>query len=109
MKSGIEAAQAIFEHIDSEQEIKAFESRMNGSWSMKELYQERNVKKAFKKSMSSGILYAGLNGHLFKGREPWNWINTKKDSECLETKDKHKPIDYPKADNILTFDLLSNH
>ena len=90
MKSGIEAAEAIFENIEKKQEITEFESRMNGSWTLKELYQERNVKKAFKKSMMSGILYAGLNAHLFKGREPWNMINYKKDSECLETKDKHK-------------------
>ena len=90
MKSGIEAAEAIFEHIDKKPEITEFETRMHASWSMKELYQERNVKKAFKRSMASGILYAGLNGHVFKGREPWNLINHKKDSECLETKDKHQ-------------------
>jgi hypothetical protein len=55
-----------------------------------ELYEERNIKKAFKLSMYSGILYAGLSGHIFKGREPWNLINKKKDSECTEKKDKHK-------------------
>lgn len=38
MKSGIEAANAIFEHIDKKTEIHEFEQRMSGTWTMKELY-----------------------------------------------------------------------
>lgn len=42
--------------------------------------------------MYAGILYAGLNGHIFKGKEPWNLINHKKDSECTEKSSLHKVL-----------------
>ena len=63
---------------------------MKKTWTWAELHQERNVKKAFKRSMASGILYAGLTGHILKGREPWQMINKSIDSECTEHKDLHK-------------------
>ena len=63
---------------------------MRKSWTMDELYKERNVKKVFKSGMLPGIAYAGLSGHILKGREPWNLINYKKDSESTEVKSKHQ-------------------
>ena len=42
--------------------------------------------------MFAGILYAGLTGHIFKGKEPWNLINYKTDSESTEKKHLHKVI-----------------
>ena len=63
---------------------------MRKSWVYQELYEERNLKKVFKKNMYAGMIYAGLNGFIFKGREPWNLINYKKDSECTEKKTLHK-------------------
>ena len=65
---------------------------MRGTETWKELYKERNVKKAFKRSMFTGIVYSGLAGHIFKGREPWNLINKIKDSECLQKKEMHRVI-----------------
>ena len=73
-----------------------------------ELYNTRNFKSGFEKGLYAGLLHGGLNLHLTKGKEPWTLAHTKKDSEYTEMKYKHKEIDYPKHDNILTFDLLTN-
>jgi electron-transferring-flavoprotein dehydrogenase len=89
MKSGIEAAKAIYEDIDSKSEIESYEKNMRQSWTWEELYKERNVKKAFKYGMKTGIVYSALAGHIFRGKEPWNLKNTVKDSECTEKKNKH--------------------
>lgn len=45
-----------------------------------------------------------------KGREPWSFRNSRKDADAtLPVGDPAcKPIDYPKPDGVLSFDLLSN-
>ena len=43
-----------------------------------------------------------------KGKEPWTNAHKTKDSETTEPKDKHKEIIYPKPDDKLTFDILTN-
>ena len=45
---------------------------------------------------------------ITKGSEPWTLAHRKKDSDCTEMKSQHKPIEYPKHDGVLTFDLLTN-
>ena len=81
MKSGITAAEEIFENIEKSHEIVSYEEKMKSTWTWKELYEERNVKKAFKKGMAAGIMYSALTGHILKGREPWTMKNTMTDSE----------------------------
>jgi hypothetical protein len=55
----------------------------------------------FKINMYAGILYAGLSGHVFKGREPWDLKNYKTDSESTEKKEKHKVTLIIKGNKIL--------
>lgn len=45
-----------------------------------------------------------------KGREPWSFRNAKRDAETTlpESDPACEPIDYPKADGVLSFDLLNN-
>jgi electron-transferring-flavoprotein dehydrogenase len=43
-----------------------------------------------------------------KGKEPWTLAHKKKDCDTTLPKDQCKPIDYPKHDGVLTFDLLTN-
>lgn len=52
----------------------------------------------------------GLSAHLLKGREPWSFRNTKRDADRTLPVDNGtcRPIAYPKADGVLSFDLLSN-
>lgn len=53
---------------------------------------------------------SGLAAHVLKGREPWSFRNGRKDADAtLPASDPAcKPIDYPKPDGILSFDLLNN-
>jgi hypothetical protein len=42
------------------------------------------------------------------GREPWTFRHTTPDSAMTKPAAAFKPIDYPRPDNQLTFDLLTN-
>lgn len=52
----------------------------------------------------------GLAAHVLKGREPWSFRNGRKDADTtLPVGDPAcPPIEYPKPDGVLSFDLLSN-
>lgn len=52
----------------------------------------------------------GLAAHVFKGREPWSFRTGKKDADTTLRADDPacKPIEYPKPDGVLSFDLLNN-
>jgi len=105
-----------------------YESRLRESWVWKELQSVRNVKPAFHKfGLYGGMMYTGLFYVVGRGKEPWYalvvftffefltlicYIRTLKhdhtDHGSTEPTEKHKPIDYPKPDGKLTFDILSS-
>ena len=68
----------------------------------------RNFKSGFSKGLYAGLAHGGLVQHITKGKEPWTLAHRKRDSEFTEEKSKHKEIQYPKHDGVLTFDLLTN-
>jgi electron-transferring-flavoprotein dehydrogenase len=45
---------------------------------------------------------------ITKGWEPWTFAHRKRDADTTLPKAQCKPIEYPKHDGILTFDLLTN-
>jgi electron-transferring-flavoprotein dehydrogenase len=51
----------------------------------------------------TGLFYVGL-----RSREPWTLKHGKPDNENIEKKEKHQPIEYPKPDGNITFDLLTS-
>ena len=51
----------------------------------------------------TGVFYVGL-----RGKEPWTFKHDNIDAESLEAKEKFKPIEYPRPDGEVTFDLLSS-
>lgn len=69
----------------------------------------RNVRPSFHTSLG---LYGGLVGSGFSiflgGREPWTLSHGAPDYKQLKPINECKPIDYPKPDNKITFDLLSS-
>ncbi|CAN0382185.1 unnamed protein product, partial [Scytosiphon promiscuus] len=75
-----------------------------------ELKEVRNCHASFAKGMLPGLAYTGLAAHVLKGREPWSFRTGKKDAETtLPVGDPAcPPIEYPKPDGVLSFDLLSN-
>lgn len=115
MKSGMVAAEAIFDAIESGKSETAgidpvsYETRLKESWVWKELHAVRNVKPAFHKyGTFGGMMYTGIFYVLARGKEPWTFKHAHTDHESIKPLDKYKPIEYPKPDGKLTFDLLSS-
>lgn len=106
MKSGMIAAESIFEQ-PTDKECVVYEKNIKNSWIEKELYQVRNIRPALTWGLWPGLAYSALDTYLFRGHAPWTLKNhadnlqTKPASQC-------KPIQYPKHDNKITFDLMTS-
>ena len=110
MKSGMLAAEAIFENLALEnpvKEITAYADKMRTSWVWDELYRARNIRPSFRWGMWVGLGYSALDTYLFRGNAPWTF-SIHPDHEELEEKSAYPKIDYPKPDGVLTFDRLSS-
>ncbi|GMF17058.1 unnamed protein product [Phytophthora fragariaefolia] len=125
MKSGMLAAEAAYEaltasgaepvaetaEINPEEpaiDISSYEGAVESSWIAEELKAVRNVHAGFGKGFLPGLLHAGVATHVLRGKEPWTIPNTVPDSAKTRPAKEFTPIEYPKPDGKLTFDLLSN-
>jgi electron-transferring-flavoprotein dehydrogenase len=113
MKSGMMAAEAAVDAILSQRshdELAAYPEAFEKSWVKKELSVVRNVVPLVKKF--GDLIGSGLAGvtmwfeHL--GIKMPFTMRHHPDNESLWRKDLVKPIVYPKADGVLTFDRLSS-
>ncbi|XP_024939640.1 electron transfer flavoprotein-ubiquinone oxidoreductase, mitochondrial isoform X3 [Cephus cinctus] len=118
MKSGMLAAEsAIDAIIDAETnasltkglEPKTYTEKIQNSWIYKELKSVRNIRPSFHTSMGlyGGMIYSGFS-MLLGGREPWTLSHGGPDYSKLKPAAEVKPIEYPKPDNEISFDLLSS-
>lgn len=107
MKSGMLAAKAIISALETKAEI-SYDTFLKESWLWQELYKARNIRPAFKYGLWPGLLYAGIDTYLFRGKAPWTFKHKEPDNETLRTKEKAQKINYPKPDNQVTFDLPSS-
>ncbi|XP_063705078.1 electron transfer flavoprotein-ubiquinone oxidoreductase, mitochondrial [Culicoides brevitarsis] len=116
MKSAMLAAESACEAIFSGQSQetagltpKCYTDRIKSSWVWKELYEIRNVRPSFHNPLG---LYGGVTYTAFSiflgGREPWTFKHEKPDHAYLKPVDQCQPIEYPKPDGKVTFDLLSS-
>ena len=55
-----------------------------------------------------GLINTFIDQKIFRGKAPWTLHHEKRDNESLIQKTKFKKIDYPKPDNKVTFDRLTN-
>ncbi|XP_074649804.1 electron transfer flavoprotein-ubiquinone oxidoreductase, mitochondrial-like [Tubulanus polymorphus] len=119
MKSGMLAAESIYDTIYSESapessttapEAKCYEDRIKNSWIWSELNSVRNVRPSFNTPLGiyGGMFYTGVIYYLLRGREPFTLKHGKADNEKLKPASECKPIDYPKPDGELSFDILSS-
>lgn len=83
--------------------------RIKSSFIWNDLKKVRNVRPSFHTSLG---LYGGFIGTGFTiflgGREPWTLSHGAPDHKRLKPISEAKPIEYPKPDNKITFDLLSS-
>ena len=108
MKSGMIAAQSIFENIDKQDEISDFQTDIKQSWLWNELYKVRNIRPSFKWGFWKAIVYSAIDTYIFRGNAPWTIDHHGTDHESIGNKYNYKEIKYPKPDNVISFDRLTN-
>jgi len=115
MKSGIEAASALFDFFaqsPEQQAAQGFEAqdypeRLKQSWLWDELHRVRNIRPSFHWGLWPGLAYSAIDTYLFKGRAPWTLKNHADHSQLLPA-NQAKKIEYPKPDGVVSFDRLSS-
>lgn len=116
MKTGMMAAEAISEGLDRGEiqgkELWSYYTKYRKSWVWDELYEVRDFRQGFFTNLYLGSARAFLNNKLLKGQR-WSFGLSQKgevhpDHECTGYATDYKPIEYPKPDGKLTFDLLTN-
>lgn len=113
MKSGMMAAETIIEAmktgLDFGQDLSAYATRYEQSTLKKELHFSRNFGPAQHKwGNVLGSAYAFIDMNIFRGTLPWTLKDPTPDHATLKPASDDQKIDYPKYDNILSFDKLSS-
>ena len=111
MKSGMLAAEAVFDVVSSEHasgtEPAAYGDKITKSWLWDELYKVRNIRPAFNKGFWFGMAYAGIDTYILRGKAPWTFHHHADHSQLKKASEAPK-IDYPKPDNVVSFDRNSS-
>ena len=110
MKSGMIAAESIFNSIkSSEVNLEDYEEKFNSSWINSELYKARNWNPFLHKfGPYLGVLLAGIDQFIFRGRLPFTLKAPEPDHACLKEAKRMSKISYPKPDGVISFDKLSS-
>ncbi len=108
MKSGMIAAETIFSHITEKKSLSIYDDKFKRSWLYKELRAARNVKPSFKWGLILGIIFTGIDQIIFRGKLPFTLKHHHADHETLKPANEMPKIEYPKPDNIITFDKTSS-
>ena len=110
MKSGMIAAETIFNSIQSSKvDLEEYEERFTSSWINSELYKARNWNPFLHKfGPYLGVLLAGIDQFIFRGKLPFTLKAPEPDHACLKEANKMSKISYPKPDGIISFDKLSS-
>lgn len=106
IKSGIIAAECIFKNQNTE-----INNKIKKSWINKELYLTRNIRPSFNSALGiwGGLIYSAFDLFILKGKSCWTFKHNKtSDNLQLEKQNNFKKINYPKPDNLITFDKLSS-
>ncbi|WP_020166707.1 MULTISPECIES: electron transfer flavoprotein-ubiquinone oxidoreductase [Methylotenera] len=118
MKSGMLAAEAVFEAFNSENSndvkeslLTAYPEALRNSWVWQDLQAVRNVKPLLSLFGSwGGMLLGGVEMWLaaFKIKTPWTLPHQKADHDSLKPAAEMPVINYPKPDGIFSFDKLNS-
>ncbi len=99
IRSGMLAAKAIVQQTD-------YAKSLRQSPIYKELYKVRNLRAYFHKGLWAGLIGAGIDQWLLRGRAPWT-LHYQPDHQSLQLAKNSRIINYPKPDGKLTFDRLT--
>lgn len=111
IKSGMLAAETAFGALAEGRKqdvLKTYPDAFRRSWLYDELLRVRNFKPWMGSNLYWGSLMFGIDQVVFRGKAPWTLHRRKADHEYLLPAAECKPIDYPKPDGKLTFDIASS-
>jgi electron-transferring-flavoprotein dehydrogenase len=112
MKSGMLAAETIFEGIqnkNSTDNLENYGSKLKSSWLETELHKARNFLPLIHKyGTLLGVVLAGIDQLVFRGKLPFTLHHNVPDHECLKKADEMPKIDYLKPNGVISFDKLSS-
>ncbi len=107
MRSGMLAAETIVkEGLAAQKEFSGFTNAVKNSELGKELYAARNLRPAFHAGLWAGLAYSAIDQFILRGHAPWTF-SYEPDYLALKPAKDFAPIFYPKADNKITFDKLT--
>ncbi|MGI1669925.1 MAG: electron transfer flavoprotein-ubiquinone oxidoreductase [Neptuniibacter sp.] len=113
MKSGMLAAEAIFEAVQAGckggKELSSYADKFESSWLYDELFRGRNFGPALHKfGPIMGGAFNFIDQNLFGGKIPVTLHDDKEDFAQMLPASDCKEIEYPKPDGELSFDKLSS-
>ena len=108
MKSGMIASETIADHLKENKDLSIYEDKFKKSWVYEELHSARNVKPSFNWGLILAIIFTGIDQILFRGKLPFTLKHKHADHETLKSANEMPKIDYPKPDNLITFDKTSS-
>jgi len=111
MKSGMLAAEAVFEEVASghiSTEASSYQDRFENSWLYDELHRARNVAPGLHKlGMMMGAAHTFVD-QFFRGKQAWTLKDNTPDHATLKKASQTHRIEYPKPDGKISFDKLSS-
>ncbi len=113
MKSGMLAAEAVFEALiqgdSAPADLQSYADKTAASWLHEELYTTRNFSGFMHKfGMLAGLAMVWMDQNIFGGKLPFTLNDATPDYAAIKPAAKCKKIEYPKPDNIISFDRLSS-
>lgn len=111
MKSGMLCAEAAFKTLQDNPDnpsMAEYPKLFEQSWLHDELHGVRNIRPAFKWGLFPAMAYSAVDQYLFRGNAPWTLKHHGPDHEQLKRADESRKINYPKPDNVITFDRNSS-
>ena len=112
MKSGMIGAEAVFAALSQDSpraRIEDFDARFRASWLYDELQSSRNVGPAVHRlGTFPGAAYAWFDQTIARGRMPFTLTDDTPDHARLRHAAAARTIEYPKPDDVLSFDRLSS-
>lgn len=133
MKSGMLAAENIYEVVSQLEKIKteededydpeihenleeppinleSYEEAYKRSWVYDELYEVRNIRPSFGSGLKlfAGVAYSGLDSLFLKGQVAWTFHHHESDAHITRPASEYEKIEYPKPDGKISFDILTS-
>ena len=113
IKTGMLAAESVHKALASgdegQSELDDYEHSVKASWVHDELHRGRNFGPALHKfGTFLAAAFTFIDQNIFFGKMPFTWHNTTPDHEGLVDAGEAIAIDYPKPDNVISFDRMSS-